>query len=131
MLESFGVRQPIYLFEVNLEALVPSSTEARLYRPTPAGSIAQRDLAVVVSESVAAGEVARVIGEAGAPLLRSARGFDLYRGAQIPAGAKSLAYTLEFAAGAETPSESEVAACVERIVAALRERLQATTRSVA
>jgi phenylalanyl-tRNA synthetase beta chain len=81
----------------------------------------EQDIAVVVDEGVEAARVRAVVSEAGGSLLRSVDIFDLYRGEQLPAGAKSLALRLEFRDPERTLTDEEVAAVRERITAALAE----------
>jgi phenylalanyl-tRNA synthetase beta chain len=66
---------------------------------------------------------------AGAPLLRDARLFDVYTGAQVPAGKKSLAYALTFQSDKETLTDRAVAKVQERIVRALRKKYDARLRA--
>ena len=64
------------------------------YEPLPRYPAVTHDIAVVVNEDVQNSEIEAEIRESGAPLLSGVELFDLYRGASIPEGKKSLAYTL-------------------------------------
>ena len=68
---------------------------------------ALRDLAIVVDAEVTQAEVYDAILRAGRPLLQSARLFDEYRGEQIPAGKRSLAYALSYAAPDRTLTDKQ------------------------
>jgi phenylalanyl-tRNA synthetase beta chain len=72
---------------------------------------------------VAAGEAARVIRRAGGALLTGADVFDVYTGAQVGEGRRSLAFALTFRAPDRTLTDEDVAPVRERIVAALRDEL--------
>jgi phenylalanyl-tRNA synthetase beta chain len=74
-----------------------------------------QDLAVVISEDVPAERVQNAVTDAGGELLRSAEIFDLYRGAQVGDGNKSLALRLEFRAPDRTLTDEEVAPLRARI----------------
>ena len=87
------------------------------------------DLAVVVDESVAATAVRSTIEAAGGEELVSVELFDLYRGEQVPEGKKSLAYALQMRASDRTLTDADAVAVKGRIVAALRESLDADLRS--
>jgi phenylalanyl-tRNA synthetase beta chain len=89
----------------------------------------ERDIAVVVALERPAGEVESLIHEHGGEHLREARLFDLYRGAPLRTGEKSLAYRLRFEPGEGTLDEGDVEAAVERVVAVLSARLGAHLRS--
>jgi phenylalanyl-tRNA synthetase beta chain len=80
---------------------------------------AERDLAVVVPEATAAGDVAATLRAAGAPLLRAATLFDVYRGAPLAEGEKSLAWRIVVRADDRALEEGEVDALFDAIIAAL------------
>ncbi|HSO28298.1 MAG TPA: hypothetical protein VLS28_00205, partial [Candidatus Sulfomarinibacteraceae bacterium] len=69
---------------------------------------AERDVAVVVAEDQASGELAARIREVAGPLLRDVRLFDVYRGAPLPVGTVSLAFRLRFTAGDRTLTDAEL-----------------------
>jgi phenylalanyl-tRNA synthetase beta chain len=69
-----------------------------------------------------------LIARAGAPLLRSVALFDVYRGAQVGASKRSLAYRLTYQAGDRTLTDEEVAGVRSGIVQRLGEELGATLR---
>ena len=89
---------------------------------------ALRDLAIVVDAEVTQAEVQDTIQRAGRPLLQSARLFDEYRGEQIPAGKRSLAYALSYAAPDRTLTDKQADRAHNRVVRALQHRLGAELR---
>jgi phenylalanyl-tRNA synthetase beta chain len=86
------------------------------------------DLALVVDDAVTAAEVARTLRAAGGAFLESVTLFDVYRGAAIEPGARSLAYRLRFCAPDHTMTDKEVGqfrqACIEAAVINLGARLR-------
>jgi phenylalanyl-tRNA synthetase beta chain len=80
-----------------------------------------RDLAVVVAETVPAADVEDAIRQHGGPLLRSVRLFDIYRGRPLADDEKSLAYRLAFQADDRTLVETEVDAAIDGITTGLAE----------
>ena len=80
---------------------------------------AERDVAVVVAEDRPAGELKATIRTSGGPLLQSTRLFDVYRGAPLEQGEKSLAFRLTFRAPDRTLAEAEVDAAVDAITRAI------------
>jgi phenylalanyl-tRNA synthetase beta chain len=78
------------------------------------------DLAFVVDAGRPAAEFEATVRDAAGELLESVRLFDVYTGAQLPEGRKSLAYSLTLRAPDRTLSGDEAAAVRERIVAAAR-----------
>ncbi|MFN3705114.1 MAG: phenylalanine--tRNA ligase subunit beta [Thermoflexales bacterium] len=86
------------------------------------------DIAVVVAESVSAEEVQRVIARAGGDLLRAVHLFDVYRGAQIGEGKKSLAWSLTWQADDRTLTDKDTEKLRARVIRALETQLGATVR---
>ncbi|HEY5984577.1 MAG TPA: hypothetical protein VIU38_14020, partial [Anaerolineales bacterium] len=86
------------------------------------------DIAVILDEAVPAARVEALIREAGGPSLVNARLFDLYRGEQIGAGKKSLAYSLTYQAQDRTLTDAEAAAIRNRVVKKLEQELGAALR---
>ena len=74
------------------------------------------------------GELVAAAREAAGPELREMRVFDVYRGDQIGAGKKSIAFRVAFQSPERTLSDEDAAALRQRIVAALAARLGATLR---
>lgn len=114
--------------ELDLEmllALVPAGWFVESISPYPA---VLQDLAVIVDEDVLAGAVQEVVEAAGGPLLREVRAFDVYRGAPVPEGKKSLAFGLTFQSPGKTLSDEVVSKQVSRILGRLRKDLGAEVR---
>jgi phenylalanyl-tRNA synthetase beta chain len=89
----------------------------------------RQDLAFSVSEEVAAGDLVAAAHEAAGPELREMRAFDLYRGDQVGAGRKSIAFSVSFQSGERTLSDEDAAALRQKIVAALSDRFGAELRA--
>jgi phenylalanyl-tRNA synthetase beta chain len=77
------------------------------------------DVAVVVDESVPASRVEAIIRRAGEPEVVTVRLFDLYRGEQVDAGKKSLAYALELRSAERTLTDEDALAVRDRIISGL------------
>lgn len=88
----------------------------------------RRDIAVVVSENVLAGDVLTECKKVGANQLVGVNLFDVYRGKGVAEGYKSLAISLILQDTSRTLAEEEIAATVAQCVAALKQRFQASLR---
>lgn len=88
-----------------------------------------QDFAIVVDEAVPTGEVEAQILDAARPLAQSARLFDVYRGEQLPAGKKSLAFEVTFSAPNRVLGDNDLGRLRERIAGTLQKRLKASLRS--
>ena len=108
-----------------------SGGRARVVRSTPPSRhpAVERDLAIIVDAARPAADVASTIRRHGGKLLREVALFDIYRGAPLEAGEKSLAERLTFADPERTLTEDEVDAAIEAITTGLREELGARLRT--
>jgi phenylalanyl-tRNA synthetase beta chain len=88
----------------------------------------QRDIAVLLSREVAAGEVADALREAGGESLQSVRIFDRFAGKGVPEGKVSVAYRLVFQRTDRTLTEPEVSQAMERALSMLTRRFDAELR---
>ncbi|HET8571130.1 MAG TPA: phenylalanine--tRNA ligase subunit beta [Candidatus Limnocylindria bacterium] len=100
--------------------------EMRVKAVPPAQPL-DRDLAVVVDESTAVGDVVRITRSTGAPLLADVRLFDEYRGPQVGEGKVSYALALRFQPE-DAGDERGVEKAMKRITGALRHHLGAEIR---
>ncbi len=124
--EGLGLTRPLYLFELELEPLLAAPIPG-FDAPSRFPAI-RRDLAIVVSESIAAAEVEKRVREEGGDLLRELVIFDLYRGQGIESGTKSLALGLILQHSSRTLNEQDVELISQRIVERLKNDLAATLR---
>jgi phenylalanyl-tRNA synthetase beta chain len=114
--------------EFDLEAILAAVPERYTYTRIPPVPAALRDIAVIVEEAISADQVAAAIRQAGAPLLRGIRLFDLYRGPSIPPGTKSLAYALTYQHEEETLTDKDVDKVHRKIEDRLKHVLKAQIR---
>ncbi|MEJ2605444.1 MAG: phenylalanine--tRNA ligase subunit beta [Anaerolineales bacterium] len=119
---------PLLAGELNLEAILQAVPETYEIRAVPAFPPILEDLAVVVDETVPSEQVQAAIQSAGGDLLIEVRLFDLYRGDQVGAGKKSLAYALVYQAPDRTLTDDEVAKLRAKIVNKLESDLKAKLR---
>ena len=127
--EQFDLTKRAYLMELDLERLYSAVAERALSRYDPRYPAAQRDLAIIVEASVPAADVEDTIRTSGGVLLRDVRLFDLYTGEGVPAGKKSLAWSLTYQSPEHTLTDAEIEAAQKAVVAALAKRFGAELRS--
>jgi phenylalanyl-tRNA synthetase beta chain len=123
----FDIKQEVVAFELELDALLPHVSETVHYRPVSPYPSVEEDIAVIVDEDVAAARVIGLIRES--RLVRSITIFDVYTGAQVGKGKKSLAFSISFQSDEKTLSDAEVAKERARIVDRLRRELGSELRS--
>ena len=88
----------------------------------------ERDIAVVVDESVSGGEILETVRSAGGAILREAEIFDVYRSEAVGKGKKSVAVGMAFRADDRTLTDEEMAQRMEKLLARLKEELGAVLR---
>jgi len=120
--------QPVCALEFDLDDLLAAWGAPRTLTPVSVHPPVYEDLAVVVDESASELNVRALITQTGSPLLRSVTLFDVYRGEQVGAGKKSLAYRLVYQADDRTLTDKEVAKPRGKIVRRLERELGATLR---
>src|SRR5712664_2347741 len=117
----------VVAFEIDVQPVLEASRNSRA-QPLPRFPGVQRDLAVVVDDTVAAGAILAAIRESAGDLLEEARAFDEYHGAQVPEGHKSIAFTLTFRSPERTLTDAEVEKVMAEIKLALEKRHHARFR---
>ncbi len=120
--------QPVLAGEFDFEALLAAAPVASRVSDVPRFPAITEDLALVAEDKLSAEKVLATIMAAGAgTALKSAQVFDVFKGEQIGAGKKSLAYRLTYQAD-RTLTDAEVAKIREQIVKRLGEELNVVLR---
>ena len=126
---AYGLPARTSAVEVDLELLIDRAPLAVQPEPFSTYPVAKEDVAFELDAAVPSDAVVRAIREAAGALLESVRVFDLYTGAPIPAGRKSLAFALRFRAPDRTLTEAETAEARDRAVAAVVREFGAVHRA--
>jgi len=129
--ENFDLpEQAVLIADLDLEMLLAKAAERERHTvgAVPEFPPVKEDIAVIVDENVPGARVQATIEAAGGDLLVDVTLFDLYRGEQIGAGKKSLAYRLTYQAPDRTLTDAEAAKIRERIVKKLKEEAGAVLR---
>jgi phenylalanyl-tRNA synthetase beta chain len=122
LLVALELTPPVVGFELNLERLLDGRRRDRTFRPPSQYPPSTIDLAFVVDEDVAAGDVAETLRRAAGDVLEEVRLFDVFRSDALGAERKSLAFALRFRAPDRTLTDDEVGEIRRRCVeAAARE----------
>jgi phenylalanyl-tRNA synthetase beta chain len=122
----FGLNGKTIVFELELDALLQAKLpQAQAVSKFPAN---RRDIAIVVDEEVAAGEVMTLIRKVGENQLVGLNLFDVYRGKGVEQGKKSLAIALTLQDNTRTLEEKEIAEMVDTVVSALKSEFNASLR---
>ena len=126
--KNYGIDCEVYCAEINFTALAGYQLPDATYVPLPKYPTTTRDLAIICDEAVTVGQVEDTITESAGKLLRKIRLFDIYRGAGIADGKKSLAFSLEFRADDRTLTDTDCEQVMAKILTGLEKSLGATLR---
>ena len=121
--------EPILVAELDLEALIARIPKNSTIEPVKAFPPVLEDLAIVVDEAITTESIEAVIRSAGAQLLEGVELFDVFRGAQVGGGRKSLAFALTYQAADRTLNDEEIAEVRKTIIEELARNLGAQLRA--
>ena len=113
---NYGMDVEVYAAQLSFSDFLSVRKAETVYCPLPKYPTVSRDLALVCDESKTVGCVEQCIAAAGGKLLKSVNLFDIYRGPGIPAGKKSLAFSLELRADDRTLTDEDTTAVVQKIL---------------
>jgi len=125
---AWDLEAPVFAFEIALGELSRASALVGSYEELPRFPRARRDMALVLDEGTPAGDVIDEVRAGGEALLSAVEVFDVYRGAQIPPGRKSLGLSLTYMSRERTLTDADVDEAHGRIVRRVLGRFGATLR---
>ncbi len=131
-LEALGARSPLAVFEIILEHIPEPRAKASRAKPplelSPFQPV-ERDFAFVVDRSVLVGDIVRAAQSADRKLISKITVFDVYQGAGIEPGKKSIAISVTLQPREKTMTDQEIEAVAVKIVAEVSKRTGATLRA--
>jgi phenylalanyl-tRNA synthetase beta chain len=120
---------PVLAADFDLKTLLDLAPKVYPTEAVPTFPPVKEDIAVVVDEDLPNEKLEALIRQTGGKMLADVRLFDIFRGLQIGAGKKSMAYNLTYQAPDRTLTDAEVAQIRNRIVKRLDQELGAKLRS--
>lgn len=126
--ENYDIDERCYVAELSLDVLIKYAEMKKKYSALPKFPAVTRDIAVLVDETVLVQEIEESIEKAGGALLESYTLFDVYQGAQVPEGKKSVAYALTYRLSDKTLTDKEVNKVHDKIQRSLEHKLGAQLR---
>ena len=126
--KAFDIGTPCYVAEIDFDKMFDKINTEVKYKQMPRFPAAIRDIAMLVDKAVHVADMEAVMTKAAGSLLDSIQLFDVYEGEQIPEGKKSVAYAVSFRAPDRNLTNDEVNEVFEKILKALKEKLNADLR---
>ncbi|HJH50189.1 phenylalanine--tRNA ligase subunit beta [Merdimonas faecis] len=117
--DAYDIGERAYIAVLDMPEVTKYATFDRKYTGIAKYPAVTRDISMVMPKEILAGQVEEVIEAKGGAYLESYALFDVYEGAQIKAGYKSLAYSIVFRAKDKTLEDAEVTEAMERILKTL------------
>jgi phenylalanyl-tRNA synthetase beta chain len=124
----YDLRDAVFLAELNLDQLLARRNAARSFKALPQFPVIRRDVAMLVAESTTHDAVLDVVRKTKPANLESVELFDIFRGKNVPAGQKSVAYAFTYRAADKTLTDAEVNTAHDKLVASFKQNLQAAIR---
>ena len=128
VLDKYDIPVSVYAAELNFEEIVRQSDMNVKYKSLPRYPSVARDIAIVVTEEITAGQVEEIIRNKGGKLIEEVKLFDIYKGSQIQNGYKSMAYSIVYRSDEKTLSEEDITKVHNKIVNSLINQVGAALR---
>ena len=116
---NYSIKDRVYVAVIDMPEIVSRASFDYKYEGIAKFPAATRDISMIVPKDVLAGDIEKVFETKGGKLLESYQLFDIYEGAQIKSGYKSIAYSLAFRAKDRNLEEADITGAMNKIVKAL------------
>ena len=125
---NYGVDTELYTAELWLDAILESRGGTPVYQPLPRFPAVTRDISVTCAADIPVAMLQACIRKAGGELLRDCRLFDVYTGAPIPDGLKSVSFSLAMRSDDQTLTDDHAEEIVSSVLEALKKAYNAVMR---
>ena len=116
---NYAIKERVYVAVLDMPEIVSRASFDHKYEGSAKFPAAARDISMVVPKKVLAGDIEKIFDEKGGQFLEKYDLFDIYEGAQIKPGYKSIAYSLSFRAKDRNLEDADITGAMDRIVKAL------------
>lgn len=116
VLDNYKIDEKAYVAVIDMPSMIPYTSFDRKYTGIAKYPAVTRDISMVVPKDILVGQIEEMIEQRGGKILESYELFDIYEGAQILAGHKSVAYSITFRAKDHTLEDKEVTAVMNKIL---------------
>jgi phenylalanyl-tRNA synthetase beta chain len=129
VVDVFGIKDKVFWAELDFEKMAARVPRTQRFSSLPRFPSADRDLAVVVDETLLSQVIEDKIKKVGGSLIENIVLFDVYKGKQVPAGKKSLAYSICYRSQEKTLTDEEVDEIHRKVISELEKSFGAALRS--
>lgn len=128
VLRSFGIKNEVFYFELNFDAICELKSQERSFTSLPVYPSVKRDIALVVPQSISAGELLAEVKNSREKLIESSEIFDVFQGDKIEKGYKSVAVSITYRSATKTLTEKNVEKVHAKIVKLLTDKFGGSFR---
>lgn len=122
VVKGFGIKQEVFYFDIDFDMLCTLDALPKSFSSLPVYPSVKRDIALVVDDSVSAGELLKSVRESGEKLIEHSEIFDIFTGKKIADGYKSVALTITYRSPNKTLTEKNVEKAHNKIVTMLTDK---------
>ena len=126
--QNYGFTTPVYAAELDFDAIFEHCDTVIEYKPLPKFPASTRDFSFVCDEELEVGKLSALIARAGGKLVENVELFDIYRGAQLGEGKKSVSFRVTLRASDRTLTVEEADKVSSKILSSLEHQLGLTLR---
>ena len=126
--QNYGFNTPVYAAELDFDAIFEHIDGVIEYKPLPKFPASTRDFSFVCDEELEVGKLSALIARAGGKLVENVELFDIYRGAQLGEGKKSVSFRVTLRASDRTLTVEEADKVSNKILSSLEHQLGLTLR---
>ncbi len=128
LMEKLDVDKPVYGCEIDCSILKKHFNEKIMFKNISKFPPVERDIALIVDNGISCAQIIDTIKENAGQYIEKVSLFDIYQGAQIGEGKKSMAFNLIFVAEDRTLNVEEIDQTIKNILVALKDKLGAELR---
>ena len=126
--QNYGFNAPVYAAELDFDSIFEHCDTVIEYKPLPKFPASTRDFSFVCDEELEVGKLSALIARAGGKLVEDVQLFDIYRGAQLGEGKKSVSFRVTLRASDRTLTVEEADKVSSKILSSLEHQLGLTLR---
>lgn len=128
VLRNFGIKQDVIFLDINLDDFLALSRQVKQFNPLPKYPAVKWDIAVLVPDSVDAGEIVEAVSEMGVKFVEKVELFDVYRGKSVKKGFKSIAIAVTYRSLEQTLDDEGVGRQHQKILDMILTRFEGQLR---
>ena len=126
VLRHFDLKQTAYIFELNIDSILPLIPEEKQSRPIPKFPAVSRDATLIVDKDIESRQILKRVEQLDEPLIEDVLLFDIFEGEPIPAGSKSISFRIIYRSDARTLEDEEINALHKAVTEKLLQEFNAS-----